>query len=69
MLVKKDIDENDHERLFNVTLGHKLKKMNRIFITNCMYTSIIYSFISYTEINKIMREILKVTFTKDPISR
>jgi hypothetical protein len=25
LLVRKDIDVNEHERLFNITLGYKLK--------------------------------------------
>ena len=25
LVVRKDMDVNEHERLFNITLGHKLK--------------------------------------------
>ena len=30
LVVRKDMDVNEHERLFNITLGHKLKSMNSL---------------------------------------
>ena len=35
-LVRKDMDVNEHERLFNFTLQHKLKQRNSAFIAICI---------------------------------
>jgi len=33
------MDENDHERLFNFTLGHKLEKQEKRFYCCCTFHS------------------------------
>ena len=47
MLVKKDIDEKERERLFNIALRDKLQKRNNVFIAVLHFIrSIIYDFLS-----------------------
>jgi hypothetical protein len=41
LVVRKDMDVNEHERLSNIILGHKFKKRNRDSLS-CSFTSIFF---------------------------
>ena len=41
--IRKDMDVSDHERLYNITLSHKLKEWNSTFIAVLHFTVTVWS--------------------------